>query len=104
MKKFFYGILATGSILLFLSAVTFTPSRSTGAMSDVPSGPSLLSNFTGLVIASAFFSLSCIATYYAIKNLKGLKMLVSVILSWILPVFGPSIVFCLSYDHRENSV
>ena len=104
MKKAFYGILGTGVLLLILSTWTMSPAKTKGIAEEAPLVPSTISSFSGLVIVLSFLGLACIATYYAIKNLNGIKMVVSVLLSWVLPVVGPCIVFAISHDSEKRKV
>ena len=104
MKKAFYGILGTGVLLLFLSTWTMSPAKTKEIAAEAPLGPSTIGSFSGLVIVLSFLALACIATYYAIKNLNGIKMIVSVLLSWVLPVVGPCIVFAISHESEKSKV
>ena len=91
-------------LFVLIAIAIFTISTHAPETIDPPGEPMAQGPFSVIgIVFIGTISLACISSYAAIKKLDGLKMIVSVVLSWVIPVFGPLVAFLVATSQNESA-
>ena len=93
IRILFYGAFSLVLLYLLLSVAAFSPAVPQGSGEGSPPSPARGTTIIGFVVYAALIFLACVSTVTALKRMEGLRMVISIAISWLIPLFGPFVVF-----------